>query len=85
MEWFRSRFRSIFHVNRHQRHNRDISSMINFNVEPNSSLICSNTIFNANKLVDRLLDYVRDNYVKQIDPYEITDSLQFKYGNYGKN
>src|SRR5258708_4774731 len=37
----------------------------------------------ANKLVDKLLDYMRDNYLKPIDPYHWDEEFVFKPRSYG--
>lgn len=48
-----------------------------------SSKISSNGSISANKLVDKLLDYLRDNYIKAIDPYEMLDNYVCNHRKYG--
>ncbi|CAG2119948.1 unnamed protein product, partial [Medioppia subpectinata] len=43
----------------------------------------NNRSITANKLVDKLLDYIRENYVQPIDPYVFDKTLDFSPRKYG--
>lgn len=86
MAFIASKMRSLLHSvsnrsNRGQNNNNNNrmavpSNNADYNLEANNSI-------SANKLVDKLLDYLRENYCKPIDPYDMEGKLTLKPRKYG--
>lgn len=85
MSFITSKVRSLFHsLHTTRGQSCGVVGDVNARSVANNELE-SNSNTTANKLVDKFLDYLRENYCKQIDPFVTDTNFKLKPRKYGMN